>query len=159
MLEWGGESPPTGCKFPARGGGLPARSFLCLSVCLYVTGQPLKNHVFWKIAPSFCTFGDAALPPWTFEIMLEKMSWQTFPKILNPADREWRPNARFEHFGALLPLKNSFWYLGGHGPSWGPENDKKAPKGHRERCVPGTSQASAEAENAQVPVFPAPAAG
>ena len=31
-LEWGGESPPTGCKFPAWGGGQPGRTLLCVSV-------------------------------------------------------------------------------------------------------------------------------
>ena len=51
------------------------------------------------------------------------------------------------------PLRTVFGFLGGPGPCWGPENDKKAPKGHRERCVPGTSQASAEAENDEVAFF------
>ena len=95
------------------------------------------------------------MPPWTFEVMLEKICWQIFPKkhFLSPASRQWHPSAHFEHLGTLWPVRIIFSFLGGPRPCWGPESDKKAPKGHQKRCVPGTSQASAEAENDEVAIF------
>ena len=64
-----------------------------------------------------------------------------------------RPHACFEHFGTLGPLRIVFWFLGVSGPPVGPENDQNALRRHRGRCVPGTSQASAEAENDEVAIF------
>ena len=87
-----------------------------VSVCL--RKQARKNQTFSKIAPSFWPFCEAAVLSWAFEVMLEKISWQIFPKkhFLSPAGRQWRPNVRFEHFGTLRPLRVNFWYLGGPGP-------------------------------------------
>ena len=81
LLEWGVRSPPTGCIFlRGRGGvaGPVCPLSVCLSACL--RKQTRKIRGFSKIRPSFWPFSGAALLPWTFEVMLENICCQIFPK-------------------------------------------------------------------------------
>ena len=145
-MEWGGDSPPTGCKFPAWGGGQPGRTVLCM----YVTGHPLKNHDFCKITFSFLSFRQLERSKVANEHVCEKISCSSFSRTLSTssAERFGSLKGSFEHFGTSC----LFWVQKGGTPR------PRACGAHKARPVPGTAQANAEAGNDEVPFFPAPAA-
>ena len=78
------------------------------------------------------------------------MSCSSFSKTpsTTSAERFGSLESSFEHFGTSCP----FWVQKGGTPR------PRACGAHKARPVPGTAQANAEAENDEVPFFPAPAA-
>ena len=117
---------------------------------LYVTGHPLKNHDFWKIASLFLSFRQLERSKVANEHVCEKISCSSFSKTpsTTSAERFGSLESSFEHFGTSCP----FWVQKGGTPR------PRACGARKARPVPGTAQANAEAENDEVPFFPAPAA-
>ena len=115
-----------------------------------VTGHPLKNHDFWKIASSILSFRQFEGSKVANKHVCEKISCSGFSRTASTtsAERFRCLKSGFEHFGTSC----LFWVQKGGTPR------PRACGAHKARPVPGTAQANAEAENDEVPFFPAPAA-
>ena len=91
-VHWSGEARarPRDANFLRGAGGCLADLFsVCLYVCVSVTGQPLKNHDFWKSAPSFLPFREVERSKSANEHVSEKILCSSVSKTpsIYTADR------------------------------------------------------------------------
>ena len=88
-----------------------------------VTGQPLKNHDFWKSAPSFLPFREVDRSKTANKHVSEKISCSSVSKTpsLYTAEHFWGPKSVFEHFGTSC----LFWVRKGGTPGPGPVGPTK----------------------------------